>query len=105
MGLNISIYRIDQTEGLWELDKVSSEYWDTMRYASDKEFAGNPFLESITEIDHISGQPLESYHRPTDFIALREWIMSNIQEDSRKRYLNILSLMQQDPNLFFYFSY
>jgi hypothetical protein len=105
MGIHIYVYRIDRTTTPWKIDRNPKDIeWESSRHAHDYDFAGQPFLACSEDDPTVLGWEDDYYRRPEDFEFLRQWVKDNVVPNNQPRLLNIIDRMQQDPNLFFYFS-
>jgi hypothetical protein len=99
MGINISMYRVIDSERARESDQ-----FDWLRHSGDNEFMSWLVRHSVVRRSEVVDGG-EDYHRPADFDAARVWVQENIVEDNQPRLLDALALMEADASLWFNASY
>lgn len=97
MGLNISLYNLSQVKDPdhpWS-DIISDERFDYLRYAGDREFV-TWLNEGNAEYRALGGYDRETYERPRDVRAAREWVKAHIVEENQRRWLDLFDWLEAD---------
>jgi hypothetical protein len=105
MGVNILIYKITGTEEVEDYGKITTlfhtekaEWFDSLRYAGDRDFI------LFNRFHYIENSDRE-YCRPDDFKRCKRWIIDNISIGSQPRLLEAMERMEADENLVFRWSW
>lgn len=91
MGLNIVV----ETAGGIEHPK-----WDAVRRSADRQIAG--IIKSLPKLEDVDfeGDPIA---RPADFVVWREAAPEDAE--ARSRYLDLVSILEAEPEYWFILSY
>lgn len=95
MGLHICLYKNGEDH----------PDWDYLRRGNDRNFPHLIDWDKTTyQKVHKYPEEDENYWRPTDLIELRQRIISTGWGDI-DRYLHLVNLIENDPEVYLYFSY
>ena len=84
------------------------DWWDSIRYAGDREFAEWLLSEQNAIRKHYPNELRweTEYLRPSDLDKAEQWVRENIPwNENQRRLMDVLQRMRADPTLWFDFSY
>ena len=103
MGIHIGPNRV--TLDPFTVKRLPRERFDGLRYSGDREF-----MRWIYDHCEKLKEPLEAedqygLYRPDDFCAARAWVNAEVVEGNRQRLLNLLDMLEAEPDLWMDASY
>ena len=110
MGLNILVRKLiskgwNETFGFPYLRTEDVEFWDSSKRGGDRTFTERILddCRCLVEDEHDPGS--RTLIRPNDPAAIRAWVISTdkIPVGNKERFTAVLSLMEDDPSLWFEF--
>ncbi len=100
MSLYLHVARININQDGTIIHSKPYDNLDIAKYVGDRELLDSGLLDK-----HIYSKYFEeSYYRPTNFNLTSEWVDIHVPEGNRNRLHYILNELQNDPELYFYYS-
>ena len=106
MGLNINVHRVTPNDSGADFKSLKGDEWDSIRHSGDREFA---LYKPMVSIAADKNDPTSDwiFHRPSNIADCIVWVNNNndIPDVNKPRLINILSRMNVEHDLWFYFGY